>query len=64
VEKGIKRDQLVVVGLPCPGMVDWKLLAEKYPETEAPVEISWKGDDFLLLYNGQEIVAFSNKEEH
>ncbi len=53
-EKGIKRDQVVVVGLPCPGMVDRKLLAEKYPETEAPVEIRWNGDDFLLVNNGQE----------
>lgn len=57
VEKGINRDRVIVVGLPCPGMVDWKLLAEKYPETEAPVEMRWQGDDFLLVHNGQEIVV-------
>ena len=53
VEKGINRDRVIVVGLPCPGMVDWKLLAEKYPETEAPVEMRWQGDDFLLVHNGR-----------
>ena len=57
VEKGIKREQIVVVGLPCPGMVDWKLLAEKYPETEEPAELSWSGENFMLTAGGQEITV-------
>ena len=57
VEKGIGRDEVVVVGLPCPGMIDCKLLAEKYPETEAPAGVNWDGDNFLLIKDGQEIAV-------
>lgn len=55
VEKGIKRDQVVVIGCPCPGMIDPKLLEEKYPETESIYDITWNNDQFLLIRNGEEI---------
>ena len=55
-EKGIKREEVVVVGLPCPGMIDWKLLAEKYPETEQATEIRWHGEDFVLVDGEEETV--------
>jgi formate dehydrogenase (coenzyme F420) beta subunit len=51
VEKGIHRDQVVVIGCPCPGMVDPVLLVEKYKETEEPVELNWDGNGFLLVRN-------------
>ncbi|HHW73776.1 MAG TPA: coenzyme F420 hydrogenase [Firmicutes bacterium] len=55
VEKGIKREDVVVIGMPCPGMIDWKLLAERYPETDVAAEIGWKGEDFLLIRGEEEI---------
>ncbi|MDW7740346.1 MAG: 4Fe-4S dicluster domain-containing protein [Bacillota bacterium] len=55
VEKGISREDVVVIGCPCPGVVDAKLLAEKYPETEEAAEVKWNGDGFLLIRGGEEI---------
>jgi len=55
VEKGIKREGVVVIGCPCPGMVDPALLAEKYPESEEPAELKWNGEGFLLVSGGEEI---------
>ncbi|MGM0651250.1 MAG: 4Fe-4S dicluster domain-containing protein [Bacillota bacterium] len=56
VEKGIERDEVVVIGCPCPGVVDSALLVEKYPETEEPAEMKWDGADFLLIRNGEETI--------
>ncbi|HSW36598.1 MAG TPA: 4Fe-4S dicluster domain-containing protein [Candidatus Limnocylindrales bacterium] len=55
VEKGISRDQVVVIGCPCPGVVDVALLARKYPETEIPAELKWNGSGFTLVRSGEEI---------
>jgi formate dehydrogenase (coenzyme F420) beta subunit len=55
VEKGIRRDQVVIIGCPCPGMVDPVLLAEKYPETEESAAISWNDGGFLLVRGGKEV---------
>ncbi len=57
VEKGLKREQVVVIGCPCPGMVDEALLAEKYPAGADPVELKWNGDGFLLLQEGRETLV-------
>jgi ferredoxin len=57
VEKGIHRDQVVIIGCPCPGMVDPALLAEKYPESEAAAEVAWNGDGFTIINNGEEVKA-------
>jgi formate dehydrogenase (coenzyme F420) beta subunit len=54
VEHGIHRDQVVIIGCPCPGVVDPVLLAEKYPETEDRVELKWNGDGFLIIRDGKE----------
>jgi formate dehydrogenase (coenzyme F420) beta subunit len=55
VEKGIHRDQVVIIGCPCPGMVDPALLAEKYPESEAAAEVAWNGDGFTIIKSGEEV---------
>ncbi|MBS3942617.1 MAG: 4Fe-4S dicluster domain-containing protein [Dethiobacter sp.] len=54
VEKGIRRDQVLLIGCPCPGVVDTALLSLKYPETESPADLKWNGDHFLLRQDGQE----------
>jgi len=54
MEKGIERENVVIIGCHCPGMVDPALLAEKYPEAEEPAEIKWSDDGFVLVRNGEE----------
>ncbi|HHX87498.1 MAG TPA: coenzyme F420 hydrogenase, partial [Firmicutes bacterium] len=54
VEKGLQRDQLVILGCPCPGVVDLHLLQKKYPETAASVEMAWQEGSFLLRADGRE----------
>jgi len=54
VEKGIRREQLVVIGCPCPGVVDTELLAKKYPEPHEPADLKWSGRGLLLVSGGQE----------
>ncbi len=54
VEHGIHRDQVVIIGCPCPGVVDPVLLAEKHPETEDRVELKWNGEGFLIIRDGKE----------
>lgn len=55
VEKGINREQVIVIGCPCPGVVDPALLAKEYPETEETAELKWNGDGFLLVRGAEEI---------
>ena len=55
VEKGIHREDVIVIGCPCPGVVDQSLLAEKYGDTKELVEVKWNGDSFLLVRGGEEI---------
>ncbi len=57
VEKGIHRDEVVVIGCPCPGMVDPALLGEKYPEKEEIAELKWSDDGFIIVRNGEEIAV-------
>jgi ferredoxin len=54
VEKGVKREELVIIGCPCPGMVDRALLAEVIPEESAPADLKWSGGGFVLVKNGLE----------
>ncbi len=54
VEKGIHRDKVVILGIPCPGMVDPALLAEKYSDTEDPADINWSDDGFVIVRDGEE----------
>jgi len=53
-EKGIRREDVVVIGCPCPGVVDLELLAARYPETGGPVEMKWSESGFVLVQNGVE----------
>ena len=55
VEHGVKRDQVLIIGCPCPGVIDTARLAEKYPESETPAEVKWNGENFILLNNGETV---------
>ncbi|MEW5785189.1 MAG: 4Fe-4S dicluster domain-containing protein [Bacillota bacterium] len=56
-EKGIKREQVIVIGCPCPGVVDLDLLAAKFPENEKPVALKWSDGGFVLAADGKETVV-------
>ena len=55
VEKGIHREDVIVIGCPCPGVVDQVLLTEKYGDGEELAEVKWNGDGFILVRGGEEI---------
>ncbi|MFO8192228.1 MAG: 4Fe-4S dicluster domain-containing protein [Bacillota bacterium] len=55
VEKGIEREQIIVIGCPCPGVIDVNLLVAKYPEVAENTELKWSGEDFVLIRGGEEI---------
>ena len=61
VENGVDREQIIIIGCPCPGVVDIELLAEKYPETAEKADLKWEGENFVLLRGGEEIPI--NREE-
>lgn len=54
VEKGIDREQVLVLGCPCPGMLDVKKLRLEHPETTAPAEVYWHPQGFVLVQDGKE----------
>ncbi len=54
VEKGIHREEVIIIGCPCPGMVDPDLLNKKYPETEETAELKWDNDGFVIVRDGEE----------
>ena len=61
VEKGIARENVIVIGCPCPGVVDTKKLAEKYPETNEPAFLDWDGFNFVLNKDGETIKIDRNE---
>ncbi len=55
VEHGVSREQVIVIGCPCPGVVDSAKLAALYPEREDEAELQWGNNSFLLLRDGEEV---------
>lgn len=58
VEKGIEREQVVIIGCSCRGVVGLKKVREKFPETLDPVEAAWKDDQIVFKFpDGEKEVA-------
>lgn len=53
-EKGINRDEVIILGCPCPGVVDAGRLKEDYPEEVDRAELRWVKEGFLLIRGGEE----------
>jgi len=49
-EKGIEREQVVLVGLPCQGVIDQLKLEEKYPEGSSGVNAEWNGETIRFTF--------------
>lgn len=58
VENGVEREQVVVIGCSCQGVVDLKKVEEKFPETLDTVDADWKDDKIVLKFaDGEKEVA-------
>jgi ferredoxin len=60
-EKGLNRDDVVIIGIPCPGVVDIKKLKAKYPGQYKSVEVKYDNDKFSVTVDGK-IQKYSKDE--
>jgi ferredoxin len=51
-EKGLKREDVVLVGIPCSGVIDLKKIERKFPNQTKPVEVEDDGKNFVIKING------------
>jgi ferredoxin len=47
-EKGLKREDVVIIGIPCSGVVDPKKLKAKFPGQHKNVEVKYDNDKFAV----------------
>ncbi|MHC1636014.1 MAG: 4Fe-4S dicluster domain-containing protein [Candidatus Methanospirareceae archaeon] len=52
-EKGISRDEIIVIGVPCTGVVDIKKLEERFPNV-LEGDVIEKGDKYVVICDGEE----------
>lgn len=57
----INRDKVVVIGIPCPGQLDWHKVAEKIVPTAQLKEVIDKGDSFTVKTDSGDY-EFNKKE--
>jgi ferredoxin len=51
-EKGMKRDNVVILGIPCTGVINQKKIEERFPNQTDVVTVSDEGDTFVLSIDG------------
>jgi len=51
-EKAYDRDRIVVLGIPCTGVVDMAKLQARFPGVLEPAEVAMEGDKFILSFDG------------
>jgi formate dehydrogenase subunit beta len=52
-EKRIPRENLVIIGISCSGVIDVKKLQKKFPAITGPVDISEKNDAYVVTIDGE-----------
>jgi Na+-translocating ferredoxin:NAD+ oxidoreductase RnfC subunit len=52
-EKGLKREDVVIIGIPCTGVVDPKKLKEKFPGQHKSVNVKDDNDKFIITVEGK-----------
>ena len=52
-EKGLDRDKVVIIGIPCTGVVDTKKIEAKFPGTIKNADVKDDGDNFVITINGK-----------
>lgn len=51
-EKGLKREDVVLIGVPCPGIIDPKKINAKFPNQMKNVDVNEDGEKFLIKVDG------------
>lgn len=52
-EKGLKRENIVIIGVPCTGIIDPKKINAKFPHQVQTVDIKEEGNNFVFTINGK-----------
>ena len=52
-ENGLKREDVVIIGIPCTGVVDPKKLKAKFPGQQKSVEVKYDSDKFAVTVDGK-----------
>ena len=52
-EKGLKREDIVLIGIPCTGVIDPKKINAKFPHQTKPVDVDEETENFVLKINGK-----------
>lgn len=52
-EKGISRNEILILGIPCQGVVDLKKLEKKFPNV-LEGDVTERGDKFVVICDGRE----------
>lgn len=52
-EKGLDRDDIVIIGIPCTGVVDPKKLQEHFPENGIDMDVKAEKDHFIISIDGK-----------
>ena len=60
-EKGLKREDVVIIGIPCTGVVDPKKLKAKFPGQQKSVEVKYDNDKLAVTVDGK-TQKFSKEE--
>ena len=52
-EKGLKREDVVLVGVPCTGVIDPKKINAKFPHQTKTVDVKEDGEKFVITIDGK-----------
>ena len=52
-EKGLKREDVVIIGIPCNGVIDPKKLKVKFPNQYKNVDVKYDTDNFSITVDGK-----------
>jgi ferredoxin len=52
-EKGLNRDDLVIIGIPCTGVIDSKKIKEKFPNQTKTADVEEDDKNFIIRINGK-----------
>ncbi len=52
-EKGLKRESVVIIGIPCTGVIDPKKIKKRFPNARGETDVVEEGDTYLITVNGE-----------
>ena len=51
-ENGLRRDDIVIIGVPCSGVIDPKKMKDRFPKEFSSYDIKEKNDNFIVTIDG------------